>query len=43
MNLDRDAVRAAIRAKVIELAKALKIDAAGLSDSDTIPATGYLD
>jgi acyl carrier protein len=43
MNLDRDAVKAAIRAKVIELAKALKIDATGLSDTDIIPATGYLD
>ena len=43
MNLDRDAVKAAIRAKVIELAKALKIDATGLSDADIIPATGYLD
>jgi acyl carrier protein len=43
MNLDREAVKAAIRAKVIELAKALKIDATGLSDSDIIPATGYLD
>ena len=43
MNLDRDAVKAAIRAKVIELAKALKINATGLSDSDIIPATGYLD
>ena len=43
MNLDRDAVKAAIRAKVIEFAKALKIDATGLTDSDVIPATGYLD
>jgi len=43
MNLDREAIKAAIRAKVIELAKALKIDATGLSDSDIIPATGYLD
>jgi acyl carrier protein len=43
MNLDRDAIKAAIRAKVIELAKALKIDATGLSDTDIIPATGYLD
>jgi acyl carrier protein len=43
MNLDRDAVKAAIRARVIDLAKALKIDATGLTDSDIIPATGYLD
>jgi acyl carrier protein len=43
MNLDREAVKAAIRAKVIALAKALKIDASALSDADIIPATGYLD
>jgi acyl carrier protein len=43
MNLDREEIKAAIRAKVIDLAKALKIDATGLSDSDIIPATGYLD
>ena len=43
MNLDRQAVKAAIRAKVIELAKALKMDASGLSDADIIPASGYLD
>jgi len=43
MNLDQDAVKGAIRTKVIELAKALKIDATGLTDSDIIPATGYLD
>jgi len=43
VNLDAHAVRTAIRAKVIELAKALKIDASALTDSDIIPATGYLD
>ena len=43
MHLDREAVKAAIRAKVIELAKALNIDANDLRDSDIIPATGYLD
>jgi len=41
--LDREAVKAAIRAKVIALAKALNIDASGLADADIIPATGYLD
>jgi D-alanine--poly(phosphoribitol) ligase subunit 2 len=40
---DREAVKSAIRSKVIELAKALDIDARGLADSDIIPATGYLD
>ena len=43
MSLDREAVKAAIRAKVIELAQALDIDARGLADSDIIPATGLLD
>jgi D-alanine--poly(phosphoribitol) ligase subunit 2 len=41
--LDREAVKAAIRIKVIALAKALNIDASGLADADIIPATGYLD
>jgi acyl carrier protein len=43
MNLDRDAVKAAIRAQVIELARALGMDAADIADDDIIPATGYLD
>jgi D-alanine--poly(phosphoribitol) ligase subunit 2 len=43
MNLDRDQIKAAIRSKVIELAKALNIDATALGDADIIPATGYLD
>ncbi|HCX34314.1 MAG TPA: acyl carrier protein, partial [Rhodocyclaceae bacterium] len=43
MNLDRNAIKAAIRAKVIELARALKMDASGIGDEDVIPATGLLD
>ena len=43
MQLDRDAIKAAIRSKVIELAKALNIDATGIGDDDIVPATGYLD
>jgi D-alanine--poly(phosphoribitol) ligase subunit 2 len=43
VSLDREAVKAAIRAKVIALAQALDIDARGLSDADIIPATGLLD
>jgi len=43
VSLDRDAVKAAIRSRIIELAKALDIDARGLGDADIIPATGYLD
>jgi acyl carrier protein len=41
--LDREAVKSAIRSKVIDLAKALNIDASGLGDADIIPTTGYLD
>jgi acyl carrier protein len=43
MYPERDAVKSAIRAKVIDLAKALNIDASLLQDADIIPATGYLD
>jgi D-alanine--poly(phosphoribitol) ligase subunit 2 len=43
VHLDREAVKSAIRSKVIDLAKALNIDARGLGDADIIPATGYLD
>jgi len=43
MNLDRPSVKAAIRTKVIELAKALAMDASEISDDDIIPATGLLD
>ena len=40
MNLDRDEIKPAIRAKVIELAKALDMDASDIADDDIIPATG---
>jgi len=43
VQLDRQAVKAAIRSKVVELAKALNMDASGLGDADVIPASGYLD
>jgi len=43
INLSRDAVKAAIRAKVIELAKKLDVDASDVADSDVLPATGLLD
>jgi len=43
MNLDRPSVKAAIRAKVIDLAKALGMDASEIGDDDIIPATGLLD
>lgn len=43
MNLDRDEIRAALRAKVVGLAKALDMDASGVADDDILPATGLLD
>jgi len=43
MNLDREAIKAAVRGKVIELAKNLGMDAGDLGDDDLIPATGYVD
>lgn len=43
MNLNRDEIRAALRAKVVELAKALDMDASGVTDDDILPATGLLD
>ncbi len=43
MNLDRDAIKAAVRDKVIELARNLGMDASDLGDDDIIPATGYVD
>jgi len=43
MNLDREAVKAAIRSQVIELARALGTDASEIGDDDVIPATGLLD
>jgi D-alanine--poly(phosphoribitol) ligase subunit 2 len=43
MNLDRDSIKAAVRAKVIELAKNLGMDASDIGDDDIIPATGYVD
>ena len=43
MNLDRPSIKAAIRTKVIDLAKALDMDASEIGDDDIIPATGLLD
>ena len=43
MNLDRETIKATIRARVIELAKNLGMDASDLGDEDIIPATGYVD
>jgi acyl carrier protein len=43
MNLHRDEIKAALRAKVTELARALDMDASGVTDDDILPATGLLD
>jgi acyl carrier protein len=43
MTLDRDAVMASIRDKVIALARNLGMDASEIGDDDIIPATGLLD
>jgi len=43
MNLNRDEIKAALRAKVMELAQALDMDASGVADDDILPATGLLD
>lgn len=43
MNLHRDEIKAALRAKVVQLAKALDMDATGVADGDILPATGFLD
>ena len=43
MNIERDSIHAAVRAKVIELAKNLGMDASDIGNDDLIPATGYVD
>lgn len=43
MKLERDAIKTAIREKVIELANELGEDASDISDEEIIPATGALD
>jgi D-alanine--poly(phosphoribitol) ligase subunit 2 len=43
MSLHRDEIKAALRAKVTELARALDMDASGITDDDILPATGLLD
>jgi D-alanine--poly(phosphoribitol) ligase subunit 2 len=43
MNIELDAAKAQIRAKVVELATNQGVDASGLTDNEIIPATGLLD
>jgi acyl carrier protein len=43
MNLNRNEIKTALHAKVMELAQALDMDASGVTDDDILPATGLLD
>lgn len=43
MNLDRNAIQNAIKAKVVELADQVGSDAADLSFDELIPASGTID
>ena len=43
MKHDREAVKAAIRAKIVALARTLEMDASDIGDDDIVPASGYLD
>ncbi len=43
MSLNPDDIKASLRAKVIELAQPLGMDASGVTDDDILPATGFLD
>ena len=43
MNLEPEAIRDTIRAKVRELAARLGNDASGLTDDEILPVTGLLD
>lgn len=43
MNLEKSAVEAAIKAKIIEIANLLGCDASDLQTDEVIPATGLID
>ena len=43
VSAPRDVITAGIRAKIVEIAAGLGIDAADFTDDDIIPATGLLD
>ncbi len=43
MNLDKSAIVAAIKAKIVEIAQVLGCDATDLGNDEIIPATGYID
>lgn len=43
MNLDQDAIEAAIKAKIVAIADTLGSDARDLGSDEVIPATGLID
>ena len=43
MKPDRDQIKAALRAKVVALARDIDMDASDITDDDILPATGLLD
>ena len=43
MKPNRDQIKAALRAKVVALARDIDMDASDVTDDDILPATGLLD
>lgn len=43
MTLDKNAIQAAIKAKIVDIARMLGSDASDLAADELIPATGYID
>lgn len=43
MNLDRDAIIAAIKAEIVRIAAVMDTDASDLAPDELIPASGFID
>ena len=43
MTLDKNAIQAAIKAKIVDIARMLGSDSSDLAADELIPATGYID
>ena len=43
MNLDRDAIIAAIKAEIVRIAATMDTDASDLASDELIPASGFID
>jgi acyl carrier protein len=43
MNLDRDAIIAAIKAEIVRIAATMDTDASDLTSDELIPASGFID